>query len=188
MRHIILTFCTVLFLFGCKEQAKPKELQIETVLEDTLQVSSKHNTIAKDTVLEHDNSKAFETKKSIKAALEEKGFKTYYKIDETSQDTIIMQQYFMAFFKEGIIRGQNEENEEYLRKAHVKYLDSLHVLGYIDISGPLPNHKDFRDVTIYNVPTLQIADSLTQLDPMVKAGHLDVDIYPWWATKGSHLR
>ena len=42
--------------------------------------------------------------------------------------------------------------------------------------------------TIYNVPTLQMADSLANADPMVKAGRLIIEMHPWWAAKGFPLR
>jgi len=41
---------------------------------------------------------------------------------------------------------------------------------------------------VYNVPTLKMADSLANLDPMMKSGRLIVEIKPWWAGKGYPLR
>lgn len=40
----------------------------------------------------------------------------------------------------------------------------------------------------YNTPTLEMADSLANLDPMVKAGRLVIEVHPWWAAKGYPLR
>lgn len=50
---------------------------------------------------------------------------------------------------------------------------------YADISGPFGDDGDLRGITIYNVPTLKMADSLVDLDPMVKAGRLVIEIKPW---------
>ena len=47
---------------------------------------------------------------------------------------------------------------------------------------------EIRGITIYNTPTLQIADSLANSDPMVKAGRLVIEMHPWWAAKGFPLR
>jgi hypothetical protein len=33
-----------------------------------------------------------------------------------------------------------------------------------------------------------MADSLARLDPMVAAGRLAIEVYPWWAAKGSALK
>ena len=48
--------------------------------------------------------------------------------------------------------------------------------------------ETIRGITIYNVPTLKMADSLANSDPMVKAGRLEIEIHPWWAGKGFPLR
>ena len=64
----------------------------------------------------------------------------------------------------------------------------MYELGYADISGPFEDDGDIRGITIYNVPTLKMADSLAKSDPMVKAGRLEIEIHPWWAGKGFPLR
>ena len=43
-------------------------------------------------------------------------------------------------------------------------------------------------ITIYNTPTLEMADSLANADPMVKTRRLQIEIHPWWAAKGFPLR
>ena len=95
-----------------------------------------------------------------------------------------MQQYFMAFLKSGTIRDQNEEEAEILQKEHLAHLSKMYELGYADISGPFGDNGEIRGITIYNVPTLKMADSLANADPMVKAGRLVIEMHPWWAAKG----
>ena len=99
-----------------------------------------------------------------------------------------MQQYFIAFLKSGPIRTQNEEEAEVLQKQHLEHLGKMYDLGYADISGPFGDDGDIRGITIYNVPTLKMADSLANADPMVIAGRLEIEIHPWWAAKGFSLR
>lgn len=99
-----------------------------------------------------------------------------------------MQQYFMAFLKIGPIRGQNEEETALLQKEHLAHLTKMYELGYADISGPFDDDGAIRGITIYNVPTLKMADSLASADPMVKAGRLEIELHPWWAGKGFSLR
>ena len=99
-----------------------------------------------------------------------------------------MQQYFMAFLKRGPIRNQNEEESALLQKAHLAHLGKMYELGYADISGPFGDDGDIRGITIYNVPTLKMADSLANSDPMVKSGRLIIEMHPWWAAKGFPLR
>jgi uncharacterized protein len=52
----------------------------------------------------------------------------------------------------------------------------MYELGYADISGSFGDDSDIRGITIYNVPTLKMADSLANSDPMVKAGRLVIEI------------
>jgi len=124
----------------------------------------------------------------IKQNLQDKGFEVFDYVDEKTQDTVIMQQYFIAFLKRGPIRNQNEEEAAKLQKEHLAHLGKMYDLGYADISGPFGDDGDIRGITIYNVPTQKIADSLANSDPMVEAGRLVIEMHPWWAAKGFPLR
>ena len=124
----------------------------------------------------------------IKKELDSKGFQTFDYIDEKTKDTVLMQQYFIAFLKTGPNRGQSEKEVDSLQKLHLEHLGRMYELGYADISGPFGDEGEIRGITIYNVPTLQIADSLAHLDPMVAAGRLAIELHPWWAAKGFSLR
>lgn len=129
-----------------------------------------------------------ESSKSIRARLEGKGYKLFDYVDEKTKDTVLMQQYFIAFLKKGPIRSQNEKESIELQKKHLAHLSRMYELGYADISGPFGDDGEIRGITIYNVPTIEMADSLANTDPMVKAGRLTVDVHPWWAAKGISLR
>ncbi len=134
-------------------------------------------------------SKTSNTSKAILEKLKSDGFKTFDYVDEKTKDTVIMQQYFIAFLKKGDNRSpQNKEESESLQKAHRAHLGKMYDLGFADISGPIGNDGDIRGVTIYNVPNIKLADSLANSDPMVKAGRLKIEIHPWWAGKGYKLR
>jgi len=124
----------------------------------------------------------------IKKDLVEKGFEIFDYVDEKTGDTIIMQQYFIAFLKTGKNRSQPEDELENLQAKHLAHLSKMYELGYADISGPFGDNGDIRGITIYNVPTLKMADSLANSDPMVKAGRLEIELHPWWAVKGFMLR
>lgn len=164
MKQLLAITC-FMFLLGCKEQSKPL-------------------------VPEVDDSKApNETSISdIKKELEQSGFKIFDYVDEKTKDTIIMQQYFIAFLKRGASRSQSKEEADSLQALHLAHLGKMYELGYADISGPFGDDGDIRGITIYNVPTVEMADSLANADPMVKAGRLAIEIHPWWAAKGFPLR
>jgi len=124
----------------------------------------------------------------VKKELIDKGFQVFDYVDEKTKDTVIMQQYFMAFLKSGPNRNQSKEVADSLQTLHMAHLGKMYELGYADISGPFGDDGELRGVTIYNVPTLAMADSLANSDPMVKAGRLVIEIKPWWAGKGFPLR
>ena len=126
--------------------------------------------------------------KEIKEKLLKDGFQIFDYIDEESGDTVIMQQYFIAFLKSGPNRSQNKAEADSLQKLHMAHLGRMYQEGYADISGPFGDDGDIRGITIYNVPTQQMADSLANMDPAVKAGRLVIEVHPWWAAKGFPLR
>ncbi|MEP0264809.1 YciI family protein [Dokdonia sp.] len=122
------------------------------------------------------------------AQLKTDGYQIFDYVDEKTGDTVIMQQYFMAFLKSGPNRDQSKEEAAKLQEAHMAHLGRMYEEGYADISGPFGDDGDLRGITVYNVPTLKMADSLANLDPMMKSGRLMVEIKPWWAGKGYPLR
>ena len=122
------------------------------------------------------------------AQLKADGFEIFDYVDEETGDTIIMQQYYMAFLSRGESQDQDKEALDKLQQAHMAHLSRMYEKGFADISGPFGDDDELRGITVYNVPTLKIADSLANLDPMVRAGRLNVEIKPWWAGKGYPLR
>ena len=178
MKKYILPFLCVLLLVSCKDETKNVGPAINEA-----GLTKKDTVIVEVPVEPKKKSRA-----EIKAELKSQGFKTYDFVDEKTQDTILMQQYFMVFLKKSEIHMQNEEESERLQKLHLEHLSKMYDLGYADISGPFGDDSKISGITIYNVPTLKMADSLAKSDPMVQAERLEIEIHPWWAAKGFRLR
>ena len=140
--------------------------------------------------VEMDNALEEPTKTTaeIKRELTDKGYEIFDYVDEDTKDTVLMQQYFIAFLKSGPNRSQTKEEADSLQSLHMAHLGRMYELGYADISGPFGDDGNIRGITIYNTPTFEIADSLANMDPMVKAGRLVIEMHPWWAAKGFPLR
>ncbi len=168
MKKVVVILSVLILTHSCKDNT-------ETPIKE--QVS--------ETVKEKQPEKSV---KSLKEELTNKGFQIFDYVDEKTKDTILMQQYYIAFLKKGPIRNQNEEEANKLQSEHLAHLGKMYELGYADISGPFGDDGDIRGITIYNVPTKAMADSLANADPMVKAGRLEIEIHPWWAAKGFPLR
>jgi len=162
MKRLFLFVLVLLQMFSCKKQLQ------KPIISETKEVKK--------------------SSKEIKEELSQKGFQTFDYVDESTKDTILMQQYFIAFLKSGPIRSQTKAEADSLQTLHLAHLSKMYELGYADISGPFGDNGDIRGITIYNVPTLQMADSLANSDPMVKAGRLIIETHPWWAGKGFPLR
>jgi uncharacterized protein YciI len=173
MKIYKLYFLLLLTLsFGCKNE------------------EGKHSNENVEDALQHEND-SIPVKPSIaelKKELTDKGFQVFDYVDTKTGDTTLMQQYFIAFLKRGPNRSQSKEVADSLQTLHMAHLGSMYEAGYADISGPFGGDGEIRGITIYNVPTLKIADSLANMDPMVKAGRLVIEIHPWWAAKGFSLR
>lgn len=136
----------------------------------------------------YDKQDSIITAAQLKKALTEKGYEIFDYVDPKTGDTVLMQQYFIAFLKKGPVRSQSEMEADSLQTLHLKHLGRMYELGYADISGPFGDDGDIRGITIYNTPTMEFADSLANLDPMVQSGRLVIEMHPWWAAKGFPLR
>lgn len=122
---------------------------------------------------------------SIEKDLKNKGYQTFkYKEGDT---TYLMQQYFMVFLKRGENRSQDSTETANLQKQHLAHLSRMAEEGYASLIGPFVGDGEIRGIAIYNTPTQKEADSLANLDPMVKAGRLAVEVHPWWTAKGGKL-
>lgn len=172
LKKLFLILLCFVFIVACKQ---------ETVKPIPEKLEKKTDTIAKEVAIK-------KTTKQIKEDLLSKGYQTFDYVDAKTQDTVLMQQYFMVFLKSGPIRSQNEEEAAKLQEAHMAHLGRMYDEGFADLIGPFGDDGDVRGIAIYNVPTLKMADSLANLDPMVKAGRLEVEVHPWWCAKGYSLR
>lgn len=162
----VLALCLGFIIFSSCKQESNESKEIVKVQEETVEQSVRE----------------------IKEELTSRGFQTFEYFDEKIQDTIIMQQYFIAFLKKGHNRSQNKTEADSLQSLHLAHLSKMYELGFADISGPFGDDGEIRGITIYNVPTFEMADSLANADPMVKSGRLVIELHPWWAAKGFTLR
>jgi uncharacterized protein YciI len=117
--------------------------------------------------------------------LKEEGHQTF--IYKEGDSTHLMQQYFMVFLKSGDNRSQDSTEAAELQKQHLAHLSRMANEGYASLIGPFGDDGEIRGIVVYNTPTQKEADSLANLDPMVKSGRLKVEVHPWWTEKGGKL-
>ena len=167
MKKLILAICGLAFLSSC-ENNKAKTL---------------------DEVKEQDSLQQANIKLSVEERsqqLQEQGYETFhYREGDT---TYLMQKYFMVFLKSGKNRSQDSTEAANLQRKHLAHLERMVQEGYTSLTGPFGDDGGIRGIVIYNTPTLKMADSLANLDPMVKAERLTVEVHPWWTSKGGKLK
>lgn len=117
--------------------------------------------------------------------LKKDGYQTF--IYKEGDSTYLMQQYYMVFLKSGENRSQDSTEAARLQTKHLAHLERMAVEGYASLIGPFEDDGDVRGIVVYNTRTLKEADSLANMDPMVKAGRLKVEVHPWWTEKGGKL-
>ncbi|HET8752874.1 MAG TPA: YciI family protein [Salinimicrobium sp.] len=117
--------------------------------------------------------------------LKEQGYQSFtYKEGDSSY---LMQQYYMVFLKAGENRNQDSTKVAELQKQHLEHLSRMAAEGFASLIGPFGDDGEIRGIVVYQTPTMEMADSLANLDPMVQAGRLEVEVHPWWTEKGGKL-
>ena len=97
-------------------------------------------------------------------------------------DNYGMQQYVIDFLKEGPNRSQDEETAAKLQTAHLKNIQRLAAEGKLLLAGPFLDNGNVRGIYIFNVPTLDEAEKLTQTDPAIQAGSLVMELHLWYGS------
>ncbi|TRO67458.1 YciI family protein [Christiangramia sabulilitoris] len=166
MRNVLILI-GALFVIGCGDESKQENT-------DLISAEVKKETPDKEDIA------------SLEARLKKEGYQTFsYKSGDT---TYLMQQYFMVFLKSGTTRSQDSTEAAELQKKHLEHLSRLYEDGYTSLTGPMGDDGDIRGIVVFNTATQKEADSLARLDPMVKAGRLEVEVHPWWVAKGGKLK
>jgi uncharacterized protein YciI len=68
-----------------------------------------------------------------------------------------------------------------LHQQHIAYVQSLLESGKAVIAGPLGDDGEVRGIYIFRTKSADEARGWAENDPAVKAGHLSVEMHPWWA-------
>jgi len=99
-----------------------------------------------------------------------------------------MKQYFLVLLKRGPMRNQDSVTSATIQKGHLENITRLYNEGKIDIAGPMMHDGDLRGIFVFNSDSYEEVQQLCSTDPAIKSGRLVVEIYPWYAQKGSKLR
>jgi uncharacterized protein YciI len=104
------------------------------------------------------------------------------KAREYGADDYGMRKYVIAFLKKGPNRDLSQEAAIELQKAHMKNIGRMAEAGQLVLAGPFYGNGDLRGLYIFKVDSLEEARRLTQTDPAVQAGSLEMEILEWYGS------
>ncbi len=93
-----------------------------------------------------------------------------------------MKKYVMAFLKVGPTKLTDSTARKELLMAHLKNIGKLANEGKLIIAGPFMDDQPIRGIYIFNVSTIEEAKKLTETDPAIKAGTLEMELHPWYGS------
>ena len=91
-----------------------------------------------------------------------------------------MNTYVMAFLKAGPNRSQDSIEAAKLQRAHLDNISRMAEEGSLLIAGPFLDDGEVRGIYIFNVKTIEEARALTETDPAIQAGRLEMELHPWY--------
>lgn len=97
-------------------------------------------------------------------------------------DQFGMKAYVMAFLKRGPNRSQDSLAALNLQKAHLENINRLANEGKLILAGPFMDDQNIRGIYIFNVETIEEAKKLTETDPAIQAGRLEMELHPWYGS------
>ncbi|NNF21577.1 MAG: hypothetical protein HKN67_06530 [Saprospiraceae bacterium] len=95
-----------------------------------------------------------------------------------------MKKYVMAFLKKGPNRDLDSIKAAELQMAHLENIGKMAEAGKLVLAGPFLDDGALRGIYIFNVSSLEEAETLTNTDPAVQAGSLTLELREWYGSAG----
>lgn len=94
-----------------------------------------------------------------------------------------MKMYILVILKTGSNETQDKSLLDSLFSGHFEAIKLLSNEGKLIVAGPLTkNDKSYRGIFILNVTSIEEANKLVQLDPIIRAKVLEADLYEWYGS------
>jgi uncharacterized protein len=93
-----------------------------------------------------------------------------------------MKHYVMAFLKTGPNRIKDSLKRAEIQKAHLKNIIRLANEGKLIVAGPFLDDQPVEGIFIFNVGTIEEAETLTNTDPAIQSGELVMELRPWYGS------
>ena len=93
-----------------------------------------------------------------------------------------MKKYVMAFLKRGPNTELDSAQSAQLMRAHLDNINRMAEEGTLVLAGPFFGNGDLRGIYIFDVDNLDDAEALTNSDPAVQAGRLEMELLEWYGS------
>lgn len=101
---------------------------------------------------------------------------------ELGADAYGMRQYVMAFLKAGPNQGGDPKDRQATQAAHLAHIRQMAEDGHLVLAGPFMDRGEVRGIFVFAVDDMAEAEALTAADPAVQAGHLVMELKPWYGS------
>lgn len=99
---------------------------------------------------------------------------------ELGADEMGMKKYVLVFLKAGPNRGQDSTEAAKLQEAHMSNIRRLAEKGKLIMAGPFLEDGILRGLYLFDVATIEEARELTETDPAIQAGRLQMEMHSWY--------
>lgn len=101
---------------------------------------------------------------------------------ELGADEYGMKMYVMAFLKSGPTKDLDSSETVQLQIDHMNNIQKMADEGTLVLAGPFGGDGELRGIYLFDVATIEEAEALTNTDPAVKAGTLNMDLQLWYGS------
>ena len=114
----------------------------------------------------------------------EDGAQDYDKMlaEELGADDYGMKQYVMAFLKAGPNQSMDSTRASNLQRAHLDNIRRLAEEGKLILAGPFIDSGELRGIYVFDVRSIEEARELTDTDPAVEAGRVEMELHTWYGS------
>lgn len=93
-----------------------------------------------------------------------------------------MKKYIIAFLKRGPNKRIDSIKRMELQRAHMDNIGRLAEQGKLVLAGPFFGNDDLRGIYIFDAESIEEAESLTNTDPSIQAGVLEMELKEWYGS------
>jgi uncharacterized protein YciI len=95
-----------------------------------------------------------------------------------------MKKYVMALLKRGPNPSKDSARRAELQRSHLQNINRLAEEGKLVLAGPFFGSGEIRGIYIFNVESIEEAEALTNSDPSIQAGVLEMELKEWYGSAG----